>query len=150
MSKKPLEVLRGIAILPGALVCAILFAFPVHWFVMMIRASRNTEFAHSLSDVSPGVLERFGYAFFTPFVMIFVGARIAPRFKLQAGIALAVLCGILFGIALSIAYSRGMLADYGWFRLTITCVLGLSGAALGLYHANKMHEQALLGLLREG
>jgi hypothetical protein len=135
------DVLRWIAVLPGGLICAVLATFPIHWFVMMIHASRNTEMAHSLSDVPPDILERFGYAFFTPFILIFVGAKIAPHFKFYTGIALAILWGVLFGIALPLAQSRGLLNDYGWIRFTLTCLLGLAGAALGLYQAHRIDDE---------
>jgi hypothetical protein len=137
------EILRWVAVLPGGLICAVLSTIPVHLFVLMIHASRNTDTPHTLSDVPPEILERFGYAFFTPFVLIFVGSKITPRFQFYTSIALAVLWGILFGIGVSVAYSRGTLEGYSWFRSVITCLLGIAGTALGLYLAYKADDDFL-------
>lgn len=136
MNKKTLEVLRWIAVLPAVLVCVVLVMFPIHWMVMLIH-SNTGENSHMLSAIPPDILERFGYAFFTPLIMIYVGARVAPRFKFETGIALAILWGIFFGAAMMYAASRGLLEQYGWLRLTITIALGITGVIAGLYQGRK-------------
>jgi apolipoprotein N-acyltransferase len=94
--------------------------------------------------IPPEMLERFGYAFFAPLVMVIVGAKIAPKFKFQIAIALAVLWGIIFGASMTIAISRGQYSDWGWLRFAITCVLGIVGVALGLFLAHKAQKETKL------
>lgn len=71
--------------------------FPIHWVVVLIQAFGRADDTTGiiidgkklLAAIPPDVLEHFGYAFFTPFVLISAAAWIAPRFKFPAGIALA-------------------------------------------------------------
>ena len=140
---KVIQVLRWIAVLPGSFLCVVLAAFPIHWVVMLIQMfGRSGEDATisvggktPLAAIPPEVLERFGYALFTPLVMIIIGVKIAPSFKFSTGIALAVLWGIMFGVGMTIAISQGW--GWGWLRFVITCVLGISGVAIGLSQVHK-------------
>jgi len=145
---KCLQVLRWLGIIPGAFLCTLLVMFPIHWVVMLIQLfgrSREGDFIsidgkNPLAAIPPEMLERFGYALFTPFVIIIVGAKIAPKFKFPTGIALAVLWGVLFGAAISLAISKGQYEGWGWLRFAITCVLGIAGVGLGLFNVHKAGE----------
>lgn len=129
---------------------AVLAMFPIHWVVMLIqyfgRADDTTGFVidgkKPLAAIPPDVLERFGYAFFTPFVLISAAAWIAPRFKFPTGIGLAVLWGIFFGWAVTYIMSRGLPSSgWQWFHFALTCLLGVAGIVSGLFRAHKLDRE---------
>ena len=144
-------ILRWLAILPGGLLCALIVAFPIHWGVGLIQlfgmSSENSFVSIGdkipLAAIPPEMLERFGYAFFTPLIMIVSGAHIAPRFKFQTGIALAVLWGIIFVAGMTFVISQGQYSGWGWLRFAITCVLGIAGVCLGLFRVQRKKESGL-------
>lgn len=146
---KPVQVLRWLAVLPGAFLCVLLVAFPIHWAVELMQLfgrSNDDSFVSidgktPLAAIPPEMLERFGYAFFTPLVMIIVGAKIAPKFKSQTGIALAVLWGIIFGAGMTFVISQGQYFGWGWLHFAITCVLGIAGISLGLFRVHKAQKE---------
>jgi hypothetical protein len=134
------EIARWIAVLPAALMGALLVSFPVHWAVMLISLfDRPDESAITvngkglLASIDPQVLERFGYALFVPMVLIVVGAKVAPRFKFQTGIALAILWGVLFGAAVTLALTNG---PFEW-KMLIAFGLAVVGVTVGLTQAHK-------------
>ena len=145
---KPVQVLRWLGILPGAFLCVFLVTFPIHWTVMLIQIlgrSDNDAFISIngktlIAAVPPEMLERFGYAFFAPLVMIIVGTIIAPRFKFQTSIVLAILWGIIFGAGMILTLQS---SDWGWLRSVITVLLGIGGAGLGLFWAHKAQKEKI-------
>ena len=145
-----IQVLRWLAVLPGAFLCALLVTFPIHWVVMLIQlfgdsgddAVVSIGGKNPLAAIPPEMLERFGYALFTPLVMIMVGAKIAPKFKFPTGIALAVLWGIVFGAGMALAISQGQYSGGGWLRFIVTCVLDIAGVSFGLFKVHKAQREA--------
>ncbi len=146
---KSVQALRWLAVLPGAVLCVFIVAFPIHWVVMFIQHFPGDDSLVSidgkapLAAIPPEMLERLGYAFFTPFVMIVSGAYIAPKFKFQTGIALAVLWGIGFGASMAYVISQNQYSGRDWLVLAITCVLGIAGVCLGLFRVYKKGEDRL-------
>ena len=141
MKTKASDILRWVVVLPAAIGSALLAEFPIHWMVMLIHSNPEGENSPTLSAIEPRTLEYFGYfgyALFTPLTMIWVGVIVAPKFKFETGIALAVLWGILFGAAVAFGISRGILQDYGWVRFLVTAALGVLGTVSGLYQARKL------------
>jgi len=146
---KPVQILRWFAVLPGAFLCALVVEFPIHWVVMLIQlfGGSNDDSVISvdgkipLAAIPPEMLERFGYAFFTPVVIIVFGTKIAPSFKMQTGIALAILWGIFFGAGMTFLISQGHYSGSSWLRFAITCVLGIAGVSVGLVEAHKAQKQ---------
>jgi hypothetical protein len=147
---KPIQVLRWLTVLPGAIVCVGLAMFPIHWFVMLIKLLSSTidddsfitiNGKHPLAAVPPEMLERFGYALCTPMIMIIAGAAIAPKYKLPTGIAMAVLWGFGFGASFTIAIYRGWYSGWGWLQFAITFALGIVGVALGLFQVHRAQSK---------
>jgi hypothetical protein len=143
---------RWIAVLPGSVLCAILAQFPIHWAVMLIKHS-GTEvdsdgtitYDNPISAMPDEVLEYFGNAFFTPFIIISVGAHIAPKFKVRTGIALAVLLGVVYGIVSTFVandVSGGLYTPGRWLRLAVTVVLCIAGVVAGLFQAHRVEVAA--------
>jgi apolipoprotein N-acyltransferase len=148
---KSVQTLRWLAVLPGALLCVVIVMFPIHWAVGLIQLlgkSNDDSFISiggklPLAAIPPEMIERLGYAFFTPFVMIISGAYIAPKFKFQTGIALAVLWGIGFGASMVYVISQNQYSGRDWLVLAITCVLGVAGVCSGLFRVYKKGEGGL-------
>jgi len=146
---KLVQVFRWLAVLPGAFLCALLVAFPIHWAVELIQlfggsgddSAVSIDGKTPLAAIPPEMLERFGYALFTPLVMIIVGVKIAPKFKFHTGIALAVLWGIIFGAGMTFVISQGQYSGWGWLRFAITCLLGIAGVSLGLLRIHKTQKE---------
>ena len=140
---KTVQVLRWLAVLPGALLCALIVNFPIHWVVMLIQhfGSISIDAETPIAAINPEMLELLGYAFFNPFIIIISGAYIAPRFKFQTGIALAVLWGIIFGVSNTTSISQGQYSGWGWLRFVITCMLCVAGVCLGFFQVQRKGEK---------
>ena len=128
--------------------CVLLVTFPIHWAVQLIQlfSKYNDDSGISVNGknpvaaIPPEILERFGYALFTPLVMIYIAAKIAPKFRFETAIALAVLWGMIFGASMTLAISEGQYSGWGWVPFVISCTLGIAGVSIGLYkvhHAEK-------------
>jgi phosphoglycerol transferase MdoB-like AlkP superfamily enzyme len=140
---KLVYILRWIAVLPAAVVCSFLVAFPIHWFVMFIHLSGNNtdiitiDGKSLLASIPPEILERFGYALFVPFTLIYIGSIIAPRFKFQTSIVIAVLIAMLLTTSvccISLGYIKDGMSVFRWL---ITIALWIIGISCGLYYSYK-------------
>jgi hypothetical protein len=140
------EWLRWILVLPGSLVSAILIMFPIHWAVMLIQFTYkkgdtiDVEGLYGLlACIPPEMLERFGEALFVPMILIITAVKIAPRFKFQTGIAIAILWGTLCGFSIGVILlgKTHLRIDMSWLRWVITITLWIAGYACGLYYAHK-------------
>lgn len=146
---KSIYVMRWVAVLPGALLSAFLVSFPIHWSVMLLKYfgtehdDSGITYTNPLSAIPSEVLELFGYAFFTPFIITWVGARIAPKFKFQTSIALAIVVGVVYGVAATFIaddISSGLYTAGRWLRLIITVLLCIAGLVFGLFKAHQAAE----------
>jgi len=140
------HVLRWLAVLPGSVVCVILAMFPIHWAVMLIQFSfkeGDTIYLEGpvsfLACIPPEILERLGYAIFTPMVLIVVGSKIAPKYKFQVGIAMSIFWGLLFGCGTGIGIAR--IFNMNWILYSITLALGVTGCIAGLLLVHKNQRE---------
>ena len=123
--------------------------FPIHWFVMLIQSFGSTNEdafitingKRPLAAIPPELLERFGFAFFTPMIMIIVGAAIAPKYKFSTGIAITVLWGICLGASFTISIYQRWYSGWGWIEFAIACALGIAGVAFGLFQVHKAQSE---------
>jgi hypothetical protein len=151
------QVLRWLAVLPGALLGGVAVMFPVHWIAMYIHHFGTGE---SLIETDDGrgllqslpleSLERFGYALFVPGTIIATGALIAPKFHFVAGIVLTILlvsgmCYLFVKMS-----SQGAHFTDSTFRIILTCVLWLVSVTFSLFHARKHDKEAQAESLRLG
>ncbi len=139
--------LRWLAVLPGAGISAVLVTFPIHWIIMRIKyTGREVDedgtivYDSFIAAIPPDVLEYFAYAFFTPFVIILVGAYIAPSFKFVTSITLAL--SLLVGYAVLFAVSGSEIAISG-LRFIVTVALNVAGIAAGLYMVRRSVSSAV-------
>lgn len=145
------QALKWIGVLPGAVGCAALAQFPIHWVVMLIRysgtevdANGTITYDNPLAAMPEEVLEYFLNAFFTPFIIISVGAQIAPKFKFFTGIALAIaLAAGYAALTTFIAHdiSSGLYTPGRWLRLAVTVMLALLGFSVGLLRAYGLDQR---------
>jgi uncharacterized membrane protein len=132
----------------------VLVLFPIHWAVLLIQhfgtssddsgSGSPLSLYYYLAALPPEVLEYFGRAFFAPFVLIAAGANIAPKFKFQTGIALAIAMGFLYGVGATMIaddISNGLYTPERWLRLGISVLLYIAGIAVGLFQARKLEKQ---------
>lgn len=129
--------LRWLVVLPGAGISVVLATFPIHWIIMLIKYSgREVDedgtivYDNFIAAIPPDVLEYFAYAFFTPFVIILVGAYIAPSLKFVTAITLTL--ALLVGYAVLLAVSGSEIAISG-LRFIVTVALNIGGIGAGLY-----------------
>jgi hypothetical protein len=142
-----------ILVLPGAALSVFVAKYTVQW-LFQISASLNAgrdedgklicEFPFAL--MPPDLLEYFAMAFLAPALMIGVGARLAPKFKFEVGIFMAVLFGLFLGYGLQYIVSdveEGLYNTGRWLRLDITVGLWASGVVFGLRSAKKQHQESI-------
>jgi hypothetical protein len=140
------EGMRWILVLPGSVVSAILVMFPIHWVVMLIQlfgkadddAFVTIDGKTLLAAIPPEILERFGYALFVPMVLIICGAEIAPRFKFQTGIILAMLLVALCAFSIGYSFEKIEMSQLRW---VVTIILWIVSYTYGLYGAYKAHKK---------
>lgn len=142
--------LRWTAVLPGAFLAAFLATFPIHWVVMLIHYfgnARDDSFLNingktGIAVIPWPILERWGYAFCTPLILVLVGSHIAPYHKRETGIAMAIVWGLAAGWALAISIINPLNKEqheYWPITLTIAICLGIGGVGTGLYKVFKTH-----------
>jgi len=136
---KLVYILRWIAVLPAAIICSLLVMFPIHWLVMFILwCDKNyTDSFIPLALIPAETLERFGYALFVPATLISVGAIIAPKFKFQTGIAIAVLVIVLLMAGLCYLVLGYFESDMSGLCWSITVLLWVVSISHGLYYSHK-------------
>ena len=145
---KPKQILRWLAVVPGALLGAVIVMFPVHWVAMYIHhfgtpdPMITDEQGRSLLQSIPlESLERFGDALFVAGTLIGVGAFIAPRSHFATAIVLTLLLVGLIAWVLISACSAGMHFDDSPFRMVITAILWLVSVALALSYARNLDNE---------
>jgi hypothetical protein len=141
------EILRWLAVLPGAFICAFLAQLLIHWIVFASQHDLTERDNHGNFVIGPlglidaNVLEQLATAFSTPLLVIWAGAQIAPRWRFQTGIALAVILGIVYGIISTIVAREivdGLYTPGRWLRLVLTVILCALGIAVGLVIAHRL------------
>ena len=135
--------LRWLGVLPAALIAVLAVSFPVHWAVLIISSrSGGEDQVLSLSSLPPETLERLGQAFFAPLAFIYVGAKVAPAFRLHAALALMILWAMALGAGLTYAATINAYEGWGWAEFAAVGVLGVAGLVSGGYAVyEKWHDR---------
>ena len=135
MQKSTQNLLRWIAVLPGAILGGILATFPLHWILLFLFDGGETDlgslkfFTQILGGgVSYEVVEQALYPFVIAFVYILAGTEIAPQHKFKSALALVSLY-VVFAVGTLILVAGSGL-QISLETRTIGPILGL---ALGLY-----------------
>ena len=149
MSETPTrQILRWLAVLPGAMLAGIIVLFPVHWVAMLIHYFGGSGDSFITTDDGKGLLqaipleslERFMDALFVPGTVISVGARIAPRFHLATAIAVALLLvGLLTFVFVQLSSSGSHIVDSP-FRMVVTAILWLASVTFALFYARDLDK----------
>ena len=125
--------LRWLAALPVGLLAVVVVAFPIHWAVLIITSTRSGDDSIGLWDLPPETLERLGQAFFAPLALVYIGARVAPAFKLHTAGMLIILWAMGLGAALTYGAMIGAYEEWAWLEFGAVGVLGVAGAITGGY-----------------
>jgi len=86
MQRSTKNLLRWIAVLPGAIFGGFLATFPLHWVLYFTLANGET-----ISGVDIGPIEYTLYPFVIAITFVLVGSRIAPNHKFKTAIVLTCL-----------------------------------------------------------
>jgi hypothetical protein len=126
-----MKTVRWIAVLPAGLAAALLVMFPIHWLIVIIADFGDNPLFSLLSERA---VENLANAFTTPFFIIYIGALIAPAYKNQTAVALAIITALISGGLYVLAFTGGPMFS-GWSSLYYgaTPVLNLAGIATALY-----------------
>ena len=98
-------VFRWIAVAPAALLAAAAAMFPWHLVVLIyanyvgyFEGNETLGLGALVRVVGPENVERLGYGFISPFVIIVVAAKVAPRYRVTTGRVAATLvaAGLIF------------------------------------------------------
>lgn len=137
--------LRWLAVLPAAILSAVLISFPVHWAVMIFTGFAGDDDTIGLWDLPPETLERLGIAFFAPLAFIMAGAKVAPTHKLQTAIVLTILLAMAWSASVTyIASNRNIGFDYqgwGWLEFAAAIALSIGGVISAVYYVNQEESQ---------
>ena len=130
---------RWVAVLPGAVLAALIVMFPIHWVILLTYGIGGNIIVGFLGV---DTAERLVVAFVTPFVIVRVGARISPSRRMETAIGLAVATALLLGAGYMFVFTSPTFA--GWYSLHYgaTPVLNLAGLAVGLYQAKDEYVTA--------
>jgi len=137
--------LRWIAVLPGAFIGGLLATFPFHLLLYWITysASANHETFFGLIEVTPELGEYIEYIFY-PSVMtitfVYVGYKIAPKYKFKTAIVLFSLYFFIWTTIGIISLTKGVILG-GGIQFSVRTILALVGAIIGLYLAKKDNDE---------
>jgi hypothetical protein len=142
------QFLRWLAVLPGAILAALIVMFPIHWAALYIHYFGPFSEPLIADEEGKGLfqfmpfesLERFGNALFVPGTLIAIGALIAPRFRLATAIVLALLLAGLLSWLIAQAKSTGMHSVDTPFRMIVIFVLWLVSVGSALFYARDLDK----------
>ena len=141
------QILRWFAVLPGALLGAIIVMFPVHWVAMYIHhfgtpdpIITDEQGRGLLQSMPLESLERFGDALFVPGALVAAGAFIAPRFHFATAIALILLEVSFMSWVYISASSMDLHINDSPFRMVVTAVLWLVSLGIALHYARDLDK----------
>jgi hypothetical protein len=142
------HILRWLAVLPGAILAALIVMFPIHWAALYIHHFGPFSGPLITDEEGKGLfpsmplesLERFCDALFVPGTLIAIGALIAPRFRLATAILLTLLLVVLISWAIAQAKSMGMHSVDTPFRMIIIFVLWLVSVGSALSYAHVLEK----------
>jgi hypothetical protein len=124
-----LNIVRWLAVLPGAVICAVLSAFPLH-FVLY-----QTLTGSGIVEPYPATPERFLGPLVAALAFVWGGSRIAPFRKIETAVVLfsawLLLVGGAFVLGLTGAHVGG--AQFSLRLGGLPLVSAIVGAFIGLY-----------------
>ena len=133
-------VVRWIAVLPMTLLAVIAAMFPWHWVVLLyanflgrLEGVETLGLSFLVRLIGPETVERLGYGFITPFVIIVIAAKVAPTYKVTTGRVAALLIsgGLIYvNFVFSIDYFQNAL---GWSKLYPVVLIVIQ--VIGIYTA---------------
>ena len=92
MKQSTKNLIRWVAVLPGALIAGFLSTFPLHWILYLAFAHNGTLLGFiELPDGANISIEQAVYPFVIAITFVLVGAKIAPSHKFKTAITLVCL-----------------------------------------------------------
>ena len=112
--------LRWVGLLPLGLVSVALISFPIHWFVLGNFGIRDREIMLNVEVFLQGI--------FAPMLLIFVGAVVAPSYKMTSAVVLV--CLLIAFIVTGHFWWAGDRMNYQWTNALAQFLGVLGGLAL--------------------
>ena len=115
--------------------------FPIHWVILALPVfASNEDSVFGLDNLPPETLERIAYALFTPLAFIFIGSRVAPRFRIRTSWALAFLWGAYLGALYVYVATSDRLEFNSPLEAAAAAVLGVGGIVGGVVAVRSDNE----------
>ncbi len=139
-----MKIMRWVLVLPGALVAAMVVAFPIHWVVMFTLGGAGHDPLIEIRDESTlRTIELLLQSLLGPLAFVYAGAFIAPARQLMISIALGLT--VVIGAAGLAAYQNSlgdpaMSVHYDLFTF-LANLAGVVGAILLVRHRAKSPAQ---------
>jgi len=132
--------LRWVFVLPGAIIAGFLSTFPLHWILMLYPTGRENMMIQ-LSNDTLRTIEYVLFPFIIALTFIFVGYKIAPKYKFKTAIVLFGIYLLIWLIASFVTLYKGSLGNIS-LQFSGRTLLALAGAFIGLYLAKKTQEES--------
>lgn len=128
---------RWFAVLPGAVIAGILATFPLHWLLYFSLVKGEV-----VSGMNIEPIEYLLYPFVISLFFIYVGYKIAPKYKFQTAIILFVLYIILWLTVSILAFLKVNIGNIN-LDFSFRTILALLGSFVGLFFAKKSDIQKI-------
>lgn len=128
---------RWIAVLPGAIIAGILATFPLHWILYFTFVNGEV-----ISGVNIEPIEYLLYPFVISITFIFVGYKIAPKFKFKTAIILFVFYIVSWLTVSILSFLKGSIGGIN-LDFSFRTILALLGSFVGLFLAKKSDKQKI-------
>lgn len=115
MTEKTQNILRWIAVLPGALIAGMLSTFPFHWILYLTLQGR-TSWLGLIELSEPFNIDRLEYLLYPlviAFFFLLAGYSIAPKFKFKTSIVLGFLYVLFQAGVVFMAVQKGVEVEIG-------------------------------------
>jgi len=115
--------------------------FPIHWLLLLWVNVGDAPLFGLITNETIEHIERLIIAFTSPFVIIYVGALIAPTHHKETGIALAIFTALILGGVYVFAFTDNpYLRNWNSLYFGATPVLNLAGIATALYRMRSRYQ----------
>lgn len=126
---------RWFAVLPGAIIAGMSATFLLHWILYFSLVKGEV-----VSGMSIEPIEYLLYPFVISLFFIYVGYKIAPKYKFKTAIILFVLYLILWLVISILSFMKVNIGNIN-LDFSFRTILALLGSIAGLYFAKKSNTK---------
>jgi hypothetical protein len=142
MNQNMKSVLRWMAVIPTAIIAAILVIFPIHWFVFFSGISETWVaeiFKYIGFTITNDNIERLLDALLVGGTFVYAGAKMAPTHHLKTAVALStILIGVFIYLFYLINSHQGYKMDETVWSMGIKIAMVIFGTGAGIYYSKHL------------